>query len=96
MSLTCITMAAVSIDVGGMEKLDCKSDPANMGQRWKWLKRSFEFFLTARGVVQNKQKRALLLHCAGPDVQEIFSTHLFRQLHQTECETMDQFITRLR
>lgn len=31
-------------------------------------------YLTGKGVMENKQKRALLLHAAGIDVQEIYFT----------------------
>ncbi len=30
-----------------------------------------------------------------PKVNIQYERHLFRQLHQTQCETMDQFVTRL-
>ncbi|KAK3890348.1 hypothetical protein Pcinc_005726 [Petrolisthes cinctipes] len=42
--------------------------------RWKkWIK-TFQFYLEATGVNSQGQRRALLLHVAGPEVQEIFST----------------------
>ncbi|MCG8048362.1 MAG: DDE-type integrase/transposase/recombinase [Candidatus Thiodiazotropha taylori] len=45
-----------------------------MGQRWTaWLK-SFHYFATGSGVTEKTQKRALLLHMVGPNVQEIFET----------------------
>ncbi|XP_041460808.1 uncharacterized protein LOC121411963 [Lytechinus variegatus] len=43
------------------------------GIAWpKW--RTFEYYLAASGVSADGQKRALLLHCAGPDVQELYET----------------------
>ena len=42
-----------------------------MANRWK---RSFDFYLAARGNTVDAQKRALLLHCAGIDVQDVFDT----------------------
>ena len=47
-------------------------DESNLAQRWKKWKQSFEFYLTASGTDNNSQMRALLLHCVGPDVQDIF------------------------
>ena len=45
-----------------------------MGPRWRRWKRSFEFFLEAKGITKDLQRKALLLHCAGQDVQDIFDT----------------------
>ena len=47
-------------------------DENNLAQRWKKWKQSFEFYVTASGTDNDSQMRALLLHCAGPDVQDIF------------------------
>ena len=62
-------------------KFDCYGDQANVGTRWtRWLQ-SFQLFvdsqeiLIAEGSDKNKQRqRAQLLHYAGPNVQDIFST----------------------
>ena len=63
-----------NIQLGSIPNFDCTGDPTTLGTRWyKWI-RSFKFFLTAKGVDSAKQKRALLLHCAGSDVQDIFET----------------------
>ena len=48
-------------------------DESNLTQQWKIWKQSFKFYLTATG--NDSQIRGLLLHCARPDVQDIF-THL--------------------
>ena len=46
----------------------------NVGPRWKkWLNR-FERLLIATNITDTKQQRALLLHYAGPAVDEIFDT----------------------
>lgn len=37
----------------------------------KW-KQSFKFYLSASGTDDNSKMRTLLLHCTGPDVQDIF------------------------
>ena len=49
-------------------------DTATLSQRWRKWKKSFEYYLTASGVTDKKQQRALLLHLAGRGVQEIFET----------------------
>jgi len=46
----------------------------NVGPRWKkWLAR-FENLIVGMGIADAKQKRALLLHYSGPEVDEIFDT----------------------
>ena len=46
----------------------------NVGPRWKkWLAR-FENLIVGMGIEEAKQKRALLLHYSGPEVDEIFDT----------------------
>ena len=46
----------------------------NVGPRWKkWLAR-FENLIVGMGIEDAKQKRALLLHYSGPEVDEIFDT----------------------
>ena len=47
-------------------------DESNFAQRWKKWEQSVEFYLTASGTDNDSQMQALLLHCAGPDVQDIF------------------------
>jgi len=56
-------------------------DTHNLGPRWKrWLS-SFEIYADSKGLILNtandnnrQRRRALLLHSAGPEVQDIFST----------------------
>lgn len=56
------------------ERFECHDDLATVGVRWgKYVKR-LENFFTAFAVTDDAQKRALLLHYSGPDVQEIFET----------------------
>ena len=65
----------LSVDVGSLAVFDTKGDPSGIRQRWKKRRRSFGLYLTGRGVTDDdKQKRALLLHAAGVDVQEIYFT----------------------
>ena len=118
----------LSTELTSLLPFDCKSDTATIGTRWRRWRRSFDYFLVAKGVTQPAQRKALLLHMAGVDVQDIYETltevqgdddeyvnavralddyfqprtnipyerHLFRQLHQRDNESVDQFVTRLR
>ena len=65
------TMATRMINITPVANVDIH-DESNLAQRWKKWKQSFEFYLTASGTDNDSQMRALLLHCAGPDVQDIF------------------------
>ena len=53
---------------------DTIGDPHGISQRWKKWKRTFKLYLTEKGVTDDAQKRDLLLHAAGVDVQEIYFT----------------------
>ena len=54
---------------------DCIGEPATLAQRWDKWKAEFELYVAASGVEDKLQKRALLLHLAGPGVREIFKTY---------------------
>ncbi|CAG2198052.1 unnamed protein product [Mytilus edulis] len=63
---------AAKIDLNPVGNFDVSGD--RLGQSWtRWL-RSFELYATGKGVDDKKQKKALLLHCAGLDVQDIYFT----------------------
>ena len=47
---------------------------SELGPQWDTWKRSFEYYVIGRGITDPKRKRALLLHCAGIQVQEVFAT----------------------
>ncbi|CAB4032902.1 Hypothetical predicted protein, partial [Paramuricea clavata] len=49
-------------------------EDSNAGPRWKkWLTR-FERLLCGLNITADKRKTALLLHYAGPDVDDIYDT----------------------
>ena len=54
---------------------DCIGEPATLAQRWDKWKAEFELYVAASGVEDKLQKRALLLHLAGPGIREIFKTY---------------------
>ena len=66
-------MAATSFSLPAFPPFDVHAD-GNTGLRWKkWLGR-FERLLVAMNITDKKQQRAMLLHFAGPAVDEIFDT----------------------
>ena len=54
---------------------DCIEEPATLAQRWDKWKAEFELYVAASGLEDKLQKRALLLHLAGPGVREIFEKY---------------------
>ena len=75
-------VASVKIDdLSSIKPFDPHGDPSNVGRRWRrWLK-SFCLYADSKGLIiqvdsaDNKVKRrALLLHSAREEVQEIFET----------------------
>ena len=65
---------SVALDVGCLEPFNPKGEPHSLSQRWKRWKRAFNLYVTGKGVSDDGQKRALFLHVAGMDVQEIYFT----------------------
>ena len=65
-------MAAVNIEIQGVAPFNCKGNSSALGPRWKKWLQSFQYFLVAKGVVNDAQKMALLLHTAGIEVQELY------------------------
>ena len=74
--------ASVKIDdLSRIKPFDPHGDPSNVGRRWRRWMKSFCLYADSKGLIiqadkaDNKvQRRALLLHSAGEDVQEIFET----------------------
>ena len=62
------------IDLTPTPSFDAHGSPSSLGQHWKqWLTR-FQTYVTASGITDDTQKRAMLLYLTGPAVQDIFET----------------------
>ena len=67
------------IDLTPKPPFDTHRSSSSLGQRWRqWLTR-FQTYITARditasGITDDTQKRAMLLYLARPVVQDIFET----------------------
>ena len=60
-----------------IKTFDCLGDQNRLGLRWKRWLTAFELFADGKGLIfiednVNNRRRALMLHFAGPDVQDIF------------------------
>ena len=65
---------AKALPVTVLEPFNLHADNSSVGIRWeRWMK-SFQYYVTGSGITDKAQKRALLLHLVGTDVQEIFET----------------------
>lgn len=63
-----------SIENGGIQRFDPNGDVNNVGFRWKKWLRGFEMYTVGNGMSRADQKKALLLHSAGNEVQDIYFT----------------------
>ncbi|KAL9962010.1 hypothetical protein ACROYT_G031062 [Oculina patagonica] len=58
----------------GIQPFDCRGDSTSVGPRWRRWRKAFQFYVDGRGITVAARKKALLLHCAGMEVQDIFET----------------------
>ena len=65
---------AAFVDIAPLRFFDCSGDAASVGPRWKRWKKAFQFYVDGKGIQNNDQRKALLLHCAGMEVQDIYDT----------------------
>ena len=85
-------MVAVNIEIQGISLFECKGNSSALAPCWKKWLQSFQYFLIAKGVVNDAQKKALLLHTAGKEVQELYKmltdpgTDTFEENTATEYE----------
>ena len=64
----------VAVEVGSLQPFQVKGDPHSILQRWRKWKRAFQLYVLGRGITNDSQKRGLLLHTAGLDIQEVYFT----------------------
>lgn len=65
---------AKAISITQPSSFSPSGDITSVSDRWNTWLRKFEMYATASGISDDAQKRALLLHCAGDEVQDIFGT----------------------
>ena len=64
------------IGLPGLPAFDAVGEPETLAQRWTTWKAEFELYVIASGISDATQKRALLLHLAGPRVRDIFNNSI--------------------
>ena len=65
-------MSTVSTDIHGISCFNPTGDATNLSARWKRWKHAFNLYLVAKGVTNEQQKVALLLHTGGLELQELY------------------------
>ena len=77
---------ATTIQLPAMPRFSVTGDQTTLGQRWSKSVKGLEYFLEGSNITDKKQRRAVLLHLAGPEVQTVF---------ETLSETGDDYATAL-
>ena len=79
---------AITTDLSEISNFDILGDPTTVGARWKKWKRSFEVFAVGKEVQNAAWRKALFLHCGGPQTQDVYST-LLEALEPGDSETVN-------
>ena len=61
-------------EVRSLPCFEPRAEPHTSSVRWKRWKSSFDLYVLAKGIVEDRQKVALLLHTAGQEVQDFYDT----------------------
>lgn len=64
------------LEVRDLPCFDPKGEPNSFSARWKRWKRAFNLYVTSKGVTNEGQKVALLLHSGDTELQEIYYTRV--------------------
>ena len=78
---------AYRVDLPPPANFTISDDDPGVATRWKKWLRSFEIYISAMGSIPDSQKLNILLHVAGPQVQELYST-----FESSDCDTYKTLI----
>ena len=67
-------LATRMAEITSIPPFDPFEQTGSVGPRWDRWKTRLQYYIDARGITVDNRKRALLLHLAGPAVQDIFAT----------------------
>ena len=65
---------AMTLDIDCPGQFRMLGEQTNLAQKWDQYVKRFDYYIKAQNVTKDKQKRALLLHVAGEEVQDLFET----------------------
>ena len=83
-------------DIYGLPHFDPKGEPNSLSVRWKRWKRAFILYVASKGVTNEGQKIALLLHSGGMELQKIYYTLVAEDTETTfnDClAALDNYFT---
>ena len=63
---------AWKLDIVSPAPFKVLGEQTSLAQKWDQYVKRFDYYIIASGVIQDKQKRALLLHVSGEEVQDLF------------------------
>ena len=66
------------MDFATPAKFDVYDEPNNVAHLWERYVKSVKIYLAAKGINAAPRQRAILLHCAGSDVQDIAENNITR------------------
>lgn len=89
------TKMAINLD-SNISNFDVTGDVTSIGPRWTRWKRALQYYVVGKGITDPKQKKALLLHTAGMDVQEVFETLADPGVASGVTDTADEYEKTLR
>ncbi|XP_068713158.1 uncharacterized protein [Montipora foliosa] len=61
-------------EVRSLPCFEPRAEPHTLSVRWKRWKRSFDLYVLAKGIVEDRQRATLLLHTSGQEVQDLLYT----------------------
>ncbi|MES9882797.1 MAG: RNase H-like domain-containing protein [Sedimenticola sp.] len=65
---------ATKLDICSPGEFAVLGEQTNLAKAWEQYMKRFEYYIRAAGITKDEQKRALLLHVSGQQVQDIFET----------------------
>ena len=65
---------AAKLDITSPGRFKVSGEHTNLNKSWEQYLKRFEYYIKAANVTRDEQKRALLLHISGYEVQDIFQT----------------------
>ena len=65
---------ALKLDIVSPAPFKLLGEQTSLAQKWDQYVKRFDYYIKASGVTQDEQKRALLLHVSGEEVQDLFET----------------------
>ena len=77
----------VAVEVGSFQPFQVKGDPHSVSQQSRKWKRAFQLYVLGKGITNDSQRRDLLFHTAGLDVQEVYFTLVPHGAEKSYAET---------